>query len=1140
MSAGKNTILREFGLTTWALKHAKVVVLLTWFALITGFWLYQNLPRESFPDVSFPEVYVTIQYPGFTPEDIERMITRKVEKELKQIEGVKEVRSVVKTGVSMTVAKFSYDYDMDDAYDRVKEKVDELYGSGELPADLPRRPTVMKLDISEVRPAMQVNLFGNYDPAQLRQWAEELKDRIEVLKEVSSVDIVGVEDREVAVLVDVAALAAHHIPIMQVVQVIRSANYAVSAGLMRNNGVVLPLRVAGDVQSLQELENIVVRQTPNGVIRLKDVAEVRFQLEEPESFARLYGKPVAMLVVKKRKGANLIKLSEKVQQIIDEFRTQIPEDVNIAITGDLSEHTIHQVSNLENNIIAGLILVLLIMTLFMGFRNAVYVALAIPFSMLFAFIVLYVSGITLNTPVLFALVLALGMLVDNGIVIVENVLKYREQGYDLFSAVRYGVGEVAVPIITSTATTVAAFIPLAFWPGLVGKFLYYLPITLIAVLAGSLLVALVVNPVFIARYSGLREKLGVNEMDHRVRWAFWTVLLVVGLAGIGLYVAGQLPSSNYLLPVAILLVVISISVMLYRWQLYKVVDWFQKQALVWLEERYAATLAKVLTIKGALGIVAMAFLLLVLGAVGIAIRKPVVHFFPDADPDQGYVFIELPEGTDIHITDTFTRQVAQRIYTLIRQKGYDTLGVTSVIEQVGKGAFDPTKGIQPGRMENRAKITIDFSLDRFQKGLLAKDVLQEVQAVLPHRAGVDIYLGKREHKPPMGYPISLELYGDNYDQLYAFARHLKHYFDSLHIPGLLPLQMDVTRRTPRLTALIQRHLTDIYGLSVRDIGLTLRTAIYGTEAGELHLYGDDYPINVRLQKPERYQFGALGQLLVPTMDRQSLLPLSAVVSFQHEEDFNAIYRKNQKRYILLYANVAPGGYGAPQIIQLMQKHLREHVRVPAGITYRFTGEQEEMKKNIDYLSKAMLIALFLILMILILEFNSYLQPFIILTTVVLSAIGVLWGWAISGADIVILMMMIGMISLAGIVVNNAIVLVDYTNLTIQRLLKERNQTTADRALVREALVHAGKMRLRPVLLTAITTILGMLPLAIGLNIDFVGLLTRLQPNIYLGGFSYAFWGPLAQTVIYGLCFATVLTLVVVPALYYLLWRGGEA
>ena len=1130
---------RTFGITTWALNNQKTVILFTWLALIGGIVLYLALPRENFPDVSFPEVFVRASYPGYEPEEIERLIVKPIENELKRLEGVVEVRSVIKTGASITIAKFEHDYDMDEAYDEVKNKVDELYSRGDLPADMPQKPTVTKLDIAELRPALNVNISGNYDEAQLRKWAEDLKDLLEGLEQVSTIDIVGVQDREVAVLVDLPSLLARNLTIMEVVNAIREANFTISAGELKTDGLVRPLRVSGDIKSPSQLENIVIRSIDGQTILLKDIATIRFQLEEPESFSRLYGKKVVSLVVKKRKEANLIELSERTRELVGDFKaTHLPQDVEIYITGDLSEHTKSQVSNLENSIISGLILVLLIMTLFMGFREAIFVALAIPFSMLIAFIILYLSDITLNTPVLFALVLALGMLVDNGIVIVENILKFRERGYDLFYAVKYGVGEVAVPIITSTATTVAAFLPLGFWPGIIGEFMFYLPITLISVLSGSLIVALVINPVFIARYT---EK-PAQFLQGKAQWikngkrtVIYTLIVItlISFAALILVKMTDLPDRvrKTITVFGVITFVVSFSALIYKTYFYKTVLWFQNTFLARLENMYSRHLTWFLTGLRPYLVLMTSIILFVGGLIALKVSSPHVHFFPNVQADQGYVFIEFPEGVDITVTDSFTRNLAQRIYNYIYSRGYDTSGVTAIIEQVGKGAYDIHRGIEPGKTRNKGKITIDFSLDRYKKGINSDAIMDTINLMLGNRAGISLYTGKLENKPPMGYPISLEIYSEDYITLYKFASYVKRYFDSVGIPGLQGLQMNVNRTYPQTIAHIDRDLVNQLGISVREVALTLRTALNGTEASTLNYMQEDHPINVKLHKDYRYNTELLKLLKVPNMSRNALIPLANVVSFEHISGFNAIYRKNGKRYILLYSNVEKG-YGAPEVIAQMQKHLKQ-MQIPAGVTYKFTGEQEEMKKNVDYLTKAFAIALFLILIILVTEFNSYSQPLIILASVVFSITGVLWGLAITGMDVVVIMTMIGSIALAGIVVNNAIVLVDYTNLTIERMKQEKDSDGLTKEDLIKAIVYAGKMRLRPVLLTAITTVLGMLPLAIGFNIDFIGLLTELKPDIYFGGRNFAYWGPLALTVIFGLTFSTLLTLIVVPVMYLL-------
>jgi multidrug efflux pump subunit AcrB len=1134
-------IYKQFGLSTGALKNVNTVKLLIALLTIGGLYSYLNMPREAFPDVAAPEVFVTTPYPGNSAEDIENLITRPLETEFKKISGIDEIKSTSKAGFSSIDVKFTFDVDPDKALADVKDKIDDAMGDKEWPSDLPQDPKAMKLDFSELKPIMNVNISGDYKAEKLKKFAEYLQDKIEQLPQISAADIRGVQDKEVEISVDLNQMVSRNISFNNIEQAVKNENLTISAGDIKEGGIRRNVRVIGEFTNPKDIENIVIRKAKDKITYLRDVAKVYYKQQESESYAREFGNPVVMLDIKKRSGANQIEASDEIKKIIEKTKaTVFPENLRVTITNDLSNRTRAQVADLENSIILGMILVVVVLMFFMGFRNALFVGIAIPLSMLMSFLILSSMGVTLNTMVLFALVLALGMLVDNGIVIVENIYRFRQEGYKAFEAAKYAVGEVAWPIIASTATTLAAFIPLAFWPGIIGEFMQYLPITLIIVLSSSLFVALVINPVLTMDYMSLKEQ----AMPKYKVWRRFIIFLILGILMFILkysWINIRKPQlSGVFNAIGLLLILLAIWQLLYNLVLVNTIQWFQNRFLPWLEYVYEKLLRMALRGKNVYLFFFGTVLLLVLSGLMLKIFPPKKSFFPNTQPNQIYVYIEHPIGTDIEVVNEFTRKITRKINRYFDENDYNYL-LTSIIEQVGEGTGDPQKGPQGGKTPNRSKIILDFVDFKYRKGVNTSDVLNDIRELIQGYAGIKISADKDQHKPPTGAPVDLELVGDDYDKLLTEAVKIKKYLDNAHIPGIEELQIDVDKNKPELPVYVDKEKAGRLGIKTGQIGMALRTSIYGKEIDRFKDGDDDYPINIRLAKQYRYDRQSLLDQKIVYRDQQSgkiiSVPVSAVATMKSASSFSAIKRKDLKRVIAITSNVLEG-YNANEIVEKLNQKMKQY-QLPDDISYQFLGEQKEMKKNMGFLSKALMIAIFMIFLILVTQFNSMTTPVIILLTVVLSMIGVFLGLIIMRQDFIVVMTMIGIISLAGIVVNNAIVLLDYTLLTIKRKRLEAGLEEDDitpNKLVFESLVEAGKTRLRPVLLTAITTVLGLIPLAIGLNIDFIGLFTHFDPDIYLGGENVAFWGPIAKAVINGLSFATFLTLVIVPVMFYIQFR----
>ncbi len=868
---------------------------------------------------------------------------------------------------------------------------------------------------------------------------------------------------------------------------------------------------------------------------------MKFTNVDRESYAREFKNPVVSLDVKKRSGENLIKVSASINEVIAEARkSYFPKNLALSVTNDQSNRTKNQVGELENSIIFGIILVVLVLTFFLGLRNALFVGIAIPLSMLLSFLILNSLGVTLNFMVLFGLVLALGMLVDNGIVIVENIYRFRTLGYSAKEASMLGSGEVAMPIISSTATTLAAFLPLALWPGLIGEFMKFLPLTLIVVLGSSLFVALVVNPALASRYMKLEA-----DVVNRPKWT----KIGAGLTVVGLILNLALGFTTW----GNLLFWPGILTLIYLWGIEPLTNKFMAGGLPRLERWYEGKVQKILSKNNAAKTLLATVGLFVLSFILMAVIPPKVVFFPDNQPNLANIYIEMPVGTDIEETNRITKEMEDQIEGLLKVYEYPVDGkpynymVESVIAQVGKGTSDPNEGPANQATPNKAKVVVAFRemkyrLDAEGNRVASADVLNLLRDNISTIPGVLIAVEKDQNGPPQGAPINIELSGDNYEELLVAAEGLRKTLVNSRIKGYDELKIDVAGDKPELPIVVDRAKARSLGVSTGQIGDALRTALFGKEISRYKEGESDYPINIRFDDRFRFNLESLMNQKITFRDQSSgrikQVPISSIATPSKTATFTAVKRNDLNRVITVYSGIEEGA-NANLIIAEMQQLLKNY-ELPKGVALDFTGQQEEQAKELGFLSGALLIAVFLIFLIMVGQFNSARIPFLILTTVILSFIGVLLGLLIFRMDFVIIMTMIGIISLAGVVVNNAIVLADYGTHLINRrkadLGLDENVPLPEADLA-PVLAEAGRTRLRPVLLTAITTVLGLIPLATGMNLDFFSLITNNDPMIYFGGDTVAFWGPISWTVIFGLTFATFLTLVIMPVLLLLTERS---
>ncbi|MDA0882388.1 MAG: efflux RND transporter permease subunit [Bacteroidetes bacterium] len=1138
--------LKSFGLSTAALNNKTTVWVITVIILFAGISAYITVPKESFPEVITPEIYIGTAYPGNGPTDIEKLITRPLEKEINGITGVDDIVSSSVEGYSSIQVKFNFDVTPSEALRKVKDKVDIAMSDADFPKDLPADPNVFEMNFSELMPVMNVNLSGPYSLDDLKNYAELLEDRIEDLSEISKVDIRGVMDKEVEIQVDYLKAEAMNISFNDISGAIANENMSIAGGDLQVDNFRRSIQVVGEFNSMEEIENVIIKNEKQNVVYLRDIAEVNFVEEEKESYAREYGSPVVTLDIIKRAGENLIEASDQINSILaDAVANDFPPDLKISLTNDQSDQTRTQVEELQNSIIFGVILVVGVLLFFLGLRNALFVGIAIPLSMFMSFMILNAMGITFNVMVLFSLVLALGMLVDNGIVVVENIYRLMdEEGMSPYDAAKYGVGEVAWPIIASTATTLAAFIPLAIWPGMMGAFMKYLPITLIIVLSSSLFVALVINPVLTSVFM----KVGEEAINKKKALKIGIIISGIGLLFV---IAGQSAAVIGLKVLGNLTLISGLLVLLNAFVLNPATRRFQNGFLPVLENLYERFLKYAL--KGASPYVFFwgTGSLLVLSLVLFAFFPPKVEFFPANEPQYLNVFIEKPIGTDIETTNRIAQEIEAKVFEVVERDEFqrtdkengEPIGsiVNSVIGQVGNGTSDPAQGVQLSNTPHKARITVSFVKFQERQGISSNDVLNAVREELKTYADADIVVTKNEAGPPQGAPINIEIKGEDYDSLMVHATALKQYINRLNVPGIEELKLDVDKNKPEMPVIIDRAKARRYGLSTAQVGSAIRTALFGKEVSTYKDGEDDYPINIRFKDEYRNNPDALLNQKItfrdPATGRIKQVPISAVASFEKRNTFSAVKRIDLDRVITISSNVLEGA-NANAIVATLKDKLAEY-ELPTGMSLEFTGQQEEQAKEMSFLTSALLIALFMIILIIVAQFNSLSTPFIIGFSVVFSLIGVFLGLVIFRMDFVILMTMIGIISLAGIVVNNAIVLIDYTNLIRDRWREEEGMDENAHLpwnRVVEAIVLGGKTRLRPVLLTAITTILGLLPLAVGLNIDFVSFVVDYDPKIYVGGDNNVFWKPMSWAIIFGLAFATFLTLVIVPIMYWFLNR----
>ncbi len=1123
-----DNIIRNFWLSTWAINNKNTVYLITIVTIIFGFYSYISLPKELFPEINIPTIMVRTVYPGNPPVDIENLITRPIEKEVESVKGLKDLTSVSSQDASSVFVEFRTDVDIKIALQDVKDAVDKA--KSELPDDLPFDPVVEDIDFSEF-PVVNVNLSGEYSVSELKGFAEDLKDHFEVISEVSKVKITGITEKEVKIILDPFLMSNLKVSFTNVENAIKAENISLSGGDMLLGNVKRTVRIIGEFKDPSEIENIIVKSEKGNIVYLRDIGHVDYGFKDRDSYAYLNSQPVVSLQVVKKSGENLLSTISQVMEILNQSKKtgEIPENLVVTITNDQSDQVKKQLSNLENSIIMGVIFVVIILFLFLGTRNSLFVGLAIPMSMFLSFMIMGLMDYRINMIVLFSLILALGMLVDNAIVVTENIYRFVHKGYSVKEAAKQGTGEVAMPIISSTATTLAAFFPLLFWKSIMGEFMSYMPLTLIIVLSSSLFVALVIIPVVFVEF----YKKGENVSLPKVKRS----LIIMGVL-LGIATVFYTLKINWAGTLSLIFAFIGLLNLLF---LSRLALWFQKVALVWLENTYTIFIKFALKGKTPYLLLIGTVLLMILTMQFYFGNNPKVEFFPASEPKLINVIAEMPISTDIKVSDSIMRVFEQKVFRILQP---DMNIVKSVLTVTGKGAVGQNEGFTGrGGMPNKGLITINFIDFKDRGGKSTSKILKTLaDSLVGLYPGITISIEKQRQGPPTGKPINLEVTGKDFDQLLTLTDDIRAEINKANIPGIEGLKIDLDVGKPEMIININREKARRYGLSTGQVGTAIRTSLFGKEISDFKDGEDEYKIVMRLDDKYRYNIADLINQRITFRSQSSgkiiQIPISAVADFDYSSTYGAITRKDRKRLITIYSNVLEG-YNANEINAELKKIMANYTMPPEN-KYKFTGEQEDQAESMAFLSKALIIALALIMIILVSQFNSFVKPAIIMFSVVMSTIGVFGGLATFHMDFVVIMTGIGIVSLAGVVVNNAIVLIDYIGLLKKRKKKELGLSDDDFMpldISKQCIVDAGKTRLRPVLLTAITTVLGLLPLATGFNIDFISFFNTFNPDIYFGGDNAIFWAPMSWTVIFGLTFATFLTLIVVPAIYHILYSA---
>jgi multidrug efflux pump len=1024
------------------IKNKVVVYIFTAMIVIAGIYSYATLPRESAPSIEIPFVFISTLYIGVSPEEIEKLVTMEIEKEVKAIADIKTITSVSRESFSSVIVEFNPDVKIDDALQKVRDKVS--IAKTNMPKDI-EEPAINEINFSEL-PMLYINISGNYGLARLKDMADRLGDKIEAIQGVLSAEVVGGLEREVKINVDAYKLKNYDISLNDITKAVGSENISIPGGGVDIGNLNYLVRVPGEVEDPGIFNNIVIKTFNNNPVYMRDVANVVYGYKDRSSYSRENGVDAVTIIIKKQSGENLVRIADEIKDLVKNEKKAYPEGVNVTITGDQSKHIRNTVHELENGVITGVLLVVIVLFLFLGIKNATLTATSIPLSFLISFIVLSLMGITLNIVVLFTLILVLGIIVDDAIVVMENIYRLQEnEGYNSYDAALEGPREVAMPVTIATFTILSSFFPLLFFPGIVGEFMKFLPITLIVCLLSSLFVAMVISPVQAAVFINVKK-----DKEKAAR--------------------------NKFRPIG------------------KFLETFDKKFFSTTLKYYERTLRFALRRKKI--VVGSTVVLLFLMFFVYGTFNNGVEFFPNVEPNQANINIIMSSGTTIEKTNEVTKYMETQIPK--------TDDIEYALSNVGTSNNPMDFG---GGVSNKSTITLNF-VDKEKRSQNTFATIEKIRREIRDLPGVDLNIQKQQMGPPTGPPVNIEIAGDDFEKLGEISKQIKEKIKD--VPGLSDLTDNFNESRPEIKITINREKAALYKLNTALIASTIRTAINGTTASKFRQGEDEYDITVRLEKEQRNNITSIENLFISNDDKVKV-PLTSVAKIEFGSGIEAINRKDQKRVVTVSGN-ATGRLGNDVLTDV--KSRLADFKMPDGYILTYTGEQKDQQETSSFLGKAFLMSLFLIFLFMVMEFNSVRTPLIIMFSVLLSLIGVLFGLLVTRTPFGIVMTGIGVISLAGIVVRNAIVMLDF-----QKVLQKRGM---DRD---ESLVQAGVIRLRPVFLTAVCTMLGLVPLTTGVDFDWRTF------SWVVGGENTAFWRPMGVAIIFGLGIATFLTLVVIPTMY---------
>ena len=1114
---------KEFGPSSWAIDNKRAVYVLIFLITLLGYISYSRLPKENFPDITISKVYITTIYQGQSPQNIETLVTRQLEKQFKSLKGLKKVTSNTQQNVSVITAEFNADVNIKDAKQDVKDAVDKAQ------QDLPQNDNNLKesvvsdIDVAD-QPILNVNLSGDYDLKKLKEYADNLKDDIEAMKQISKVDEVGALKPNIQINVDVNKMAAAQVSYGDIIQAIGNENVISTAGTLVSDGVQRTIDIKEDFKNADEVAAMVIRNPQGRAVYLRDIAEIKDAFQDQESYARLKTpnnpnfKNVITLNVSKRAGENLIEASDDIYALIKQKQSTVfPKGLSITVTGDQSDKTRSTLTDLINTIIIGFILVTIILMFFMGTTNAIFVALSVPLSCFIAFLLMPVIGFTLNMIVLFSFLLALGIVVDDAIVVIENTHRIFNNGaVPITKAAKIAAGEVFMPVFSGTMTTLAPFVPLAFWNSLIGHFMFFLPITLIITLLASLVVAYIMNPVFAVDFMKPHHE-GEHDNPKFDRKVIRT-MIIMGIAAVLGYLINK-GLGNFV-------VLLMVLYLFNHFVLLRVIDRFQKNAWPRFQAWYARWLERAVRNpwKVLIGLIVLFFFTI---AFAVVSHLPVEQF-PSGDPNFAYVYVTMPIGTDQGYTNEVVQKLEKRVAEVVEP---DKDIVSSIISNVSVSVTDPSDEDQ-GTYYNKGKITVAFVEFAKRNGKDTKKILQKIRNSVQGVPGAQIAVAQEASGPPVQKDISIEMAGDNIDTLVEATARLKKFINQQGIPGIEELVPDVQADKPEIVFDVDRERANREGVTTAQINQALGVSVYGAKASDFRNTSEDnYEIDVRAQEDQRYNIDVLRNLKITYRDLATggairQVPISAFTDIRYTNTYANIKHKQQRRVITLGSNVIKPFNGADVNAQIAQ--TLKNFKLPPNVSIRMGGAQDDQIETATFLGTALMISFMMILIILMALFNSIGKTLIILSEIFFSIIGVFLGLSIFHMTFSIVMCGVGIIALAGVVVRNGILLVEFMDMLLEQ-----------GANIHDAVVEAARIRMTPVLLTASAAIMGLLPLAVGFNIDFAALFTSFKPHIYFGGDNVAFWGPLSWTMIFGLGFATIITLIIVPCMYLIRYNIKE-